>query len=68
MSSFLSAAKNVARQRQNIRRYLINKEEESGAVVLALEGHNMFIPGLRCRGEMFVTVRKLYRYFYFLSL
>ena len=43
MSSFLSAAENVARQRQNVRRDLKKeKEEESRADKLALENHNMF--------------------------
>ena len=42
MSSFLSAAENVARQRQNVRRDLKKKmEEESRAVELALESHNL---------------------------
>ena len=39
MSSFLSAAENVARQRQNVQRDLTKMEEESRAVELALEGH-----------------------------
>ena len=44
MSCFLSAAENVARQRQNVRCDLKKKmEEESRAVELASESHNLFI-------------------------
>ena len=54
MSSFLSAAENVARQRQNVRRDLKTKmEEESRAVKLALESHILFTLGLCCTGKMF---------------
>ena len=53
MSSFLSAAENVARQRQNVRRDLKKMAEESRAVKLALESHNLFIFGLCCTGKMF---------------
>ena len=53
MSSFLSAAENVAWQRQNVRRDLKKKmEEESRADKLALESHNLYIFGLCCTGEM----------------
>ena len=48
MSSFLSAAENVARQRQNVRRDLKKTEEESKAIELALEGHGLFISGSCC--------------------
>ena len=43
MSSFLSAAENVARQCENVRRDLKKNgmEKESGAVKVALENHNM---------------------------
>ena len=50
---FLSAAENVARQRQNVPRDLKKMEEESRAVELALENHNLFILGLCCTGIMF---------------
>ena len=53
MSSFLSAAENVARQRQNVRCDLKKMEEESRAVKLALESHKLFIFGLCCTGKMF---------------
>ena len=43
MSSFLPAAENVARQRQNVRRDLKKKvEEESRAVKLALESYIVY--------------------------
>ena len=52
MSSFLSAAENVARQRQNVRRDLKKKmEEDSRAVELALESHNLVIFCLCCTGK-----------------
>ena len=53
MSSFLSAAENVAGQRQNVRRDWKKMEEESRAVELALENHNLFIVGLCCTGKLF---------------
>ena len=66
MSIFLSAAENVAGQRQNVRRNLKNMEKESRAVELALENHNLFIFGLYSTGKMFqVTVRQLYSYFWY---
>ena len=54
MSSFLSAAENVARQRQNVQYDLKKIEEESRAVELALEGHKLFISGLCCTGKTFL--------------
>ena len=54
MSSFLSAAKNVARQRKNIRRDFKKKTKEgSRAVKLALESHILFIFGLCYSGKAF---------------
>ena len=53
MSSFLSAAENVARQRQNVRSDLKKMEEESRPVELALESNNLFIFGLCCTEKMF---------------
>ena len=53
MSSFLSGADNVARQRQNIRRDLKKMEEECRAVKLALESHNLFNFGLCGTGKCF---------------
>ena len=53
VSSFLSAAENVARQRQNVRCDLKKMEEESRTVKLALESHKLFIFGLCCTGKMF---------------
>ena len=53
MSSFLSAAENVAGQCQNIQRDLKKMKEESRAVELALENHNLFISGLCCTEKMF---------------
>ena len=53
VSSFLSAAENVAEQYQNVRRDLKKMEEESRAVELALKNHNLFIFGLCCTGKMF---------------
>ena len=54
MSTFLSAAeKNVAGQRQNVRRDLKKMEEESRAVELAFENYNLFILGLCCTGIKF---------------
>ena len=54
MSSFLSAADNLARQRQNVRRDLKKKmEDESRAVKLALESHILFTLGLCCTGKCF---------------
>ena len=52
MSSFLSVAENVARQRQNVKRYLEKMEKESRAIELALEGHSLFISGLCCTGHI----------------
>ena len=43
MSSFLSALENVSRQCLNVRRYLINMEEESRALERALKKHNYFL-------------------------
>ena len=40
MSSVLSVAENVERQRQNVRTDLKKMEEESRTVELALEGHS----------------------------
>ena len=54
MSSFLSAAENVALlQRQNFRRDLKKMEEECTAVELALENHKLFNFGLCCTGNCF---------------
>ena len=53
MSSFLSAAEYNAGQRQNVRLDLKTMEEESRAVELALENHNLFIFCLCCTGKMF---------------
>ena len=59
MSSFLSAAENVARQRQNVRHDLKKMEKESRAVELALENHTitenhtLFMFGLCCTGKCF---------------
>ena len=54
MSSFLSAAENIARQCQKVRRNLKKMEEESRAIGLALEGYKLFIFGLCCTGIMFL--------------
>ena len=43
MSSFLSAAENVARQLQNIRRNLKKKKGGSRTIEVALKGHNLFL-------------------------
>ena len=51
MSSSLSAAENVAGQRQNVRRDLKKMEKESRAV--ELESHNLFNFGFCCTGNMF---------------
>ena len=53
MSSFLSAAENVAGQRHKIQRDLKKMEDESRAAELALENHNLFIFGLCCTGKSF---------------
>ena len=53
MSSFLSTAENVARQRLNVRCDLKKMDEASRAVELALVSHNLFIFGLCCTGKMF---------------
>ena len=47
MSSFLTAAQNAARQRQNVRCGFKNKmgEESTSAVEPALEGHSLVISG-----------------------
>ena len=46
MSSFLSAAENAARQRQNVQCVFKRMGEESTrAVELALEGHSLFMSG-----------------------
>ena len=47
MSSFLSAAENAARQRQNVRCDFKKKigKESTRAAELALEGHSLFISG-----------------------
>ena len=64
MSSFLSAAENVARQRQNVRRDLKKMEEESGAVELALERHNLvYFWFVLYRKNDSITVRYLHLYF-----
>ena len=65
MSSFLSAAENVARQRQKRSAWFEKKmEEESRAVKLAFESHILFIFGLCCTGKnVSITVRQLYLYF-----
>ena len=47
--SFLSAAENVARQRQIERCALKKTEEDSRAVELALESHSLFISGCAAR-------------------
>ena len=49
MSSFLPAAENVARQRQNVRRDLKKMEEESRA----LERHNLVYFSMCCTGKGF---------------
>ena len=54
MSSFLSATEKVAQQNQNVPCDLKKMEEESRAIELALEGHNLFISGLCCTGKMFL--------------
>ena len=65
MSCFLSAAENVARQRQNVRCDLKKKmEEESRAVELASESHNLFIFGLCCIGKGF-KYKKINLYFWY---
>ena len=43
MFSILSAAENVARQRQNVQCDLKKMEEESRVVELIFEGHNLFL-------------------------
>ena len=53
MSSFLSAAENVAGLRQNVRRDLKKRAEESRAVEVALENHNLLNFGLCCTGKCF---------------
>ena len=67
MSSFLSAAENVARQRQKARLDLKRMEEGSRAVKLALETHNLFIFGLCCTGNMFQLqcLRQFHLYFWY---
>ena len=64
MSSFLSAAENIARQRQNVKRDL-KKAGESRAVERAFGCHSLF---LVCadRKNVSVTVRLLYSYFWYL--
>ena len=52
VSSFLSAAENVARQRRNVMSKK-KMEEESRAVTLALESHILFIFSLYCIGKCF---------------
>ena len=54
MSSFLSAAENVSRQRQNVQRDLKKMEKKSRAVELAFEGHSLLISGLCCTGKIFL--------------
>ena len=44
-SSFLSAAENAARQRQNVRCDFKKMEESTRAAELALDGHSWFISG-----------------------
>ena len=54
MSSFLSASENVARQRQNVRRDLKNKDggrKQSGSAGVGFI--IWFIFGLCCTGKMF---------------
>ena len=53
MPSFLSAAENVAWQRQNVWCDLKKMEEKSRVIKLAMESHNLFIFGLCCTGKMF---------------
>ena len=58
MSSFLSAAENVARQRQNVRR---DVKKDGGR-----KSHNLFIFGLCCtRKKNSITVRQLHLYFWY---
>ena len=64
MSSFLSAAENVALQYQNVRRDLKKMEEESRAVELALEGHSLFISGLCYKGKLFLLQLDNYIYIF----
>ena len=58
-SSFLSAAENVVRQRQNVRRFFKKKmEEESRTVELALERHNvLYFWFVLCLKYVSITVR-----------
>ena len=67
MSSFLSAAKNVARQRQNVRRDLKKMEEESRAVKLALDSHILlfFFWFVLYKKNVSIAVRQLHVYLYF---
>ena len=56
MSSFLSAAEKIARQRQNVRR---NLKKMEGAVELALDGCSLLISSwlVLHRNNISVTVR-----------
>ena len=64
MSSFLSAAENVAGQRQYVRRDLKKMEEENRAVGLALERHKLvYFWFVLYRKNVSITVRYLYLYF-----
>ena len=45
--------RNLAGQRQNVRLDMKKMEEESRAVEMALENHNLFIFGLCCTGKCF---------------
>ena len=65
MSSFLSAAENVARQRQNVRRDLKKMEEESRAVKLALGSHIFLFLVCAVQEKCSIAVRQLHVYLYF---
>ena len=65
MSSFLSAAENVARQRQNVRRNLKKDGERNRAVELALERHDLvYFWFVLYRKNVSVTVRYLYFWYH----
>ena len=66
MSSFLSAAENFARQRQNVRRDLKKKmEEESRAVKLAFESHICLFLVSIVQGNVSIAVGQLYLYIWY---